>query len=340
MAINVQCESCQKVYSLKDSMAGKKARCRQCGAVINIPAIEMPEEQPDKPEVKRQPKKSPARKTEPAPHRNKLAAQPAPTAGRPADELAAASYRSEGSTATADEEPVALHLVQPEPSGLATASFVLGILSMTIFFFFVGIPAIILGFVARDRIKGSGGTLTGEGKANKGIVLGFISILLTMAIAGVIVLFYATHRKEIAEITEEMPEMNLLNPISTGKKAASKIVLTSIGQLIMYYATMNDERLPDSLEAMVADRYLDEKYLYIPKISGQASEFKYVYLGKGKRITAAPQTIIAHGVPEAHNGEGCYILYLNGETKWVTPEELDAERARGGFTPYEVKKVE
>ena len=328
MAINVQCKSCRKVYALKDTMAGKKARCKQCGGVINIPAIEAKEHE----------KTIPERKIEPEPKEDKASASGRASAQAAAGDVAGFSA-SEEPAPEADELPVALQLVQPEPAGLATASFVLGILSITILGILAGIPAIALGFVARGKIKESGGALTGEGKANGGIVLGFISILLTLAIAGVIAFFYATQREVIRDVTEGMPEMDVLSPIDTGRKAASKLALTSIGQVIMIYAMMNDERLPDSLEELVAEGFLDERFLYIPKASGKASEYRYVYLGKGKKITASPATMIIHGVPEAHKGEGCYILTLGSQTEWVTPEELNAERAKEGSGPYEVQKV-
>src|SRR5436853_125745 len=37
MAISFQCPSCQKPYKVKDDMAGKKAACRQCQAVMTVP---------------------------------------------------------------------------------------------------------------------------------------------------------------------------------------------------------------------------------------------------------------------------------------------------------------
>jgi len=324
------------VYTLKDTMAGKKARCRQCGAVISIPALETAAEEARDFEVRDYEKAAPEQKIEPEPKKDE-----SPAAGRPVPAQAAAGGAAEEPAAEADELPVALQLVQPEVTGLASASFVLGILSITIFFFFLAVPAIVLGFIARSKVRKSAGALTGEGKANTGIILGFISIVLASAVAFLLLIFIpGMIEKELPEIKEEMPEMNVLSPISTGRKAASKLVLTSISQVIMIYAMMNNERLPDSLEALVAEGFLEEKYLYIPRASGKPSAYRYVYLGKGKKITASPATMIIHGVPEAHKGEGCYILTLGSQTKWVTPEELNAERAKEGLGPYEVQEVE
>lgn len=64
----------------------------------------------------------------------------------------------------------------PTTDGKATASLVLGILSVTCFSILAGIPAIILGHSARSNIRKSGGRLTGDGMALGGLLMGYISI--------------------------------------------------------------------------------------------------------------------------------------------------------------------
>jgi len=39
MAIEVQCDACQQQYRLPEKMAGKRVRCRDCGAAIDVPTI-------------------------------------------------------------------------------------------------------------------------------------------------------------------------------------------------------------------------------------------------------------------------------------------------------------
>lgn len=39
MAVTATCESCGKAYRLDDKFAGKRARCRACGGVVNVPAL-------------------------------------------------------------------------------------------------------------------------------------------------------------------------------------------------------------------------------------------------------------------------------------------------------------
>jgi thiol:disulfide interchange protein len=72
-------------------------------------------------------------------------------------------------------------------------SLVFGLLSLVCAGFFLGIPAIVLGFVARKNIERSGGATTGLGMATGGIVTGFVGTLvssvltivtLVLAIAG------------------------------------------------------------------------------------------------------------------------------------------------------------
>lgn len=42
--IEFECESCQKKYKVKDDFAGKKARCKECGATMHIPELEVVED--------------------------------------------------------------------------------------------------------------------------------------------------------------------------------------------------------------------------------------------------------------------------------------------------------
>ena len=66
--------------------------------------------------------------------------------------------------------------------GLAIWSLVLGILSLTCFWIFTAIPAVICGHVAYGRIRRSAGALTGEGLALGGLITGYIAIALSIFI--------------------------------------------------------------------------------------------------------------------------------------------------------------
>ena len=69
---------------------------------------------------------------------------------------------------------------QPKNCGLAIWSLVLGILSLTCFYIFTAIPAVICGHTALSRIKRSGGALTGDGLAIGGLVTGYLGIALSI----------------------------------------------------------------------------------------------------------------------------------------------------------------
>jgi hypothetical protein len=72
----------------------------------------------------------------------------------------------------------------------AMLSMIFGILSLAGLGIFAGIPAIILGNVARGKIRASGGRLTGEGMAKAGIILGWVSCgLMVIVILFMIIVF-------------------------------------------------------------------------------------------------------------------------------------------------------
>src|SRR6266404_2034884 len=68
----------------------------------------------------------------------------------------------------------------PPTDGKATASLVLGILSVICFGALAGIPAIILGHVSRSNIQKSGGKVKGEGLALAGLIMGYFSLVISL----------------------------------------------------------------------------------------------------------------------------------------------------------------
>jgi ribosomal protein S27E len=63
--LSVSCPSCAKRYAVPDSYAGKKFKCKDCGAVISIPGGEAPAVEPEEPaaEEEEAPRSSPRRST-------------------------------------------------------------------------------------------------------------------------------------------------------------------------------------------------------------------------------------------------------------------------------------
>jgi hypothetical protein len=66
----------------------------------------------------------------------------------------------------------------PPVSGLAVASLVCGIVGLVTCMFLVGIPAVVCGHMALNRISTPGIQLGGRGMAIAGLVMGYISIAL------------------------------------------------------------------------------------------------------------------------------------------------------------------
>ncbi len=73
---------------------------------------------------------------------------------------------------------------KPRTAGIAIASLVLGILGVTCLSVLAGIPALVLGILALNRVNRSAGTLAGKGQSIAGIVMGGISIVLLPVMLG------------------------------------------------------------------------------------------------------------------------------------------------------------
>ncbi len=76
-------------------------------------------------------------------------------------------------------------------SGKATASLVMGLVSLVLCGLLLGIPAMIVAWQAKREIKESGGALGGGGLATAGFVTGLLgtlwSILLGLLVAGLVI---------------------------------------------------------------------------------------------------------------------------------------------------------
>ncbi len=71
--------------------------------------------------------------------------------------------------------------VPPSP-GMARAALICGILSVTCLGCVAGVPAIICGHLAQSRIGRSGGALGGGGLALAGLIMGYVSVALSVLI--------------------------------------------------------------------------------------------------------------------------------------------------------------
>ena len=68
----------------------------------------------------------------------------------------------------------------------AVWTLVLGIVSFLGFGPFTAVPAVICGHLSRKKIRNSGGSLTGEGMALAGLILGYIILAITVFVLGIL----------------------------------------------------------------------------------------------------------------------------------------------------------
>lgn len=159
MPIEFRCSQCQQMLRTPDEAVGQEARCPQCGALTPIPAESIAPEY-----------------SEPAPRM-----PPPPPARRESDN----PYVSSPAPAAAYVPSQADNL----PSGLATASMVVGIIGLLFSLvcgclWFISAPldliAIVLGIVALQQCnRGESG---GRGMALAGIICGSIGLALSLLV--------------------------------------------------------------------------------------------------------------------------------------------------------------
>lgn len=100
---------------------------------------------------------------------------------------------------------------QPQTDGKATASLILGILSILCFGLFTGLPAIILGHISRGNIEQSRGRLTGGGMALAGLIMGYLSIISTILIIAAITIPNLMRARISANESSAASTMRMLN---------------------------------------------------------------------------------------------------------------------------------
>jgi hypothetical protein len=198
-------------------------------------------------------------------------------------------------------------------SGLATASFVLGILSFCTFFI-TSIPAIILGIVGLVKIRKSGGKLKGNGFAIAGIVMA-----LTIPILMIPILM---HVRQIAHRMVCGTNMSIL------------------GMEMLIYLNDYDDDFP------TPSKWCD---LMIKHTNVKPSTLRCFGATEGPCNFAMNKNIEKHGLrspldmvvlfetypgwnqsggpeiltTENHQGDGCSVLFLDSHVEFVKTEDLD-----------------
>lgn len=144
---------------------------------------------------------------------------------------------------------------QTKTSGLAITSLVFGILSVTCCGLISGIVAIITGHIARSRIKSGGGTEGGAGLALAGLIMGYLSIVLTI-IAIVAAVPSITTAIALGKASEAMErERQIVNAVTTSEIWPADSGATSAPD---FFSTLVEKNAlaPDELALLRAGEFL------------------------------------------------------------------------------------
>ncbi len=153
---------------------------------------------------------------------------------------------------------------QIPPSGLAIASLVCGILSLTFMPIFSALPAVICGHMARSQIKKAPGTVGGSGMALAGLITGYAGMFL--AVLGIVAI--------LASIA--------LPAFTVARTKAQQTISLSNGRQVgigcRAYAKDHGGEFPKALDELVPKYLPDAKLLTCP-ISGPSVPIGYEYYG-------------------------------------------------------------
>ena len=193
--------------------------------------------------------------------------------------------------------------VKSRTLGLAVASLVLGILGVTCFSIIAGIPAIILGIVALNKIGRSAGALGGKGMAIAGVCTGGFSILVIPILAAMLL-------PALAQAREKARSLHCM--------ANAKQVMMGI----MMYAGDNGDKLPESLDQL--ESYLGGKesmqQLLTCPTSGAYPCFELVEVANASSSsTQAPDTVVLREIAATHFGKRV-VGYADGHVEMTAGE--------------------
>jgi hypothetical protein len=181
----------------------------------------------------------------------------------------------------------------PPPGGtaktepLATLSLVFGLLSLACFSVLTGVPAIICGHTARTRINQSNGTLAGREMAVIGMVLGYISVAVSI-VAVIFTVLIAAGTISLALLAQKAPQLQ--------QSAAQPIVTLAAGQI-----------------SSACMRYKNDNHQFPPPLSANDEEVD------ATALFAALAIADNNGVPYySPDGSGIHINGIPCDT-WAQP---------------------
>jgi hypothetical protein len=180
---------------------------------------------------------------------------------------------------------------QPEQtSGVAIASLVLGIISFLFCPFIGSIAAVICGHVARSNIRSSGGTLSGDGLALAGLIMGYVGF----AFMGLAVLAGMA----LPVFSEVQVRGNETKSLVNGKQIATACHL---------YALDHDNHFPAKLDELIP-KYLPDRSTFSSALSpGESLAYEYF----GGTENDPPQKVLLMSTFKDRHGKRI-IIHVDG----------------------------
>jgi type II secretory pathway pseudopilin PulG len=211
-----------------------------------------------------------------------------------------------------DRSGVTPPLPVPRTSPLAIWSLVLSILGLICLLCFGSIPGVILGHMALTRIRASGGTLTGNGIATTGLILGYLGLAMTV----VVVLLGGLLLPALSMAREKARQTSSMNNLS------------QIGMAVALYEADHDETPPPNFKSLAeyvggennSKLFLTPGSETVPGIWEDVdswSDYQLVTNATGARPNEA---VRAFSKPDCYPGKGGLILFQDGHVGW---QELD-----------------
>jgi len=182
---------------------------------------------------------------------------------------------------------------QPRTAGLAIASLVLGILSVTCLSILAGIPAVIVGSVALHQIGSSRSGAAGKSQALAGLIMGIVSVaLLPLVIA-------------VLATSVTLPAVNAAH--AHAKEAQCLNNVRQCTQACVRYAQEHDTALPrvwGDAAKYVVNETPGKSLLHCRQDPVRAVSYEIVYPGQRLVDLGPPaETVIVREIRANHHGK-------------------------------------
>jgi len=305
MSIGIRCQSCTREYHVNSALAGKRVKCKACGAAIRVPATTLPQEAlidsiaapvapvsnalPVAPASSLRPKKpsnsKPASAEPNAPKLTRAKAASASSSVSIADAIAA---ESQARATSPDPQAAEESTPKPSPPGGPLRRVYQAIAVV-----------VVLGFLGLVYLLGREAGIWGE---------------------------LQVRRSQVAKVLNPMEKL-------ARDRYISKANLVRLGLALDLWAKNHRGMYPMKLESVNEVAELTPDVFHSPFVSEQTpSPFRdnsYVYLYvRSMGVAIHDQTVLAYDAAELASGEGANVLYGSGEVKWVQSADIAGEIAQ------------